>query len=77
MDYKKLIHRLVAMERLEKNYNSDYNGIYSDAANAITDLLARAETAEARAEKAKREKNEAAEFIRENECYWYRFKKEE
>lgn len=50
MDYKKLIHRLIAMERLEKNYNSDYNGIYSDAANAITDLLVRAEEVEARCE---------------------------
>ena len=86
MDYKKLIHRLIATERLEKNYNSDYSGIYSDAANAITDLLARAKAAEARAEKAEREKNEAVESIcmrcsvlpcRKNECYWYRFKKEE
>lgn len=59
MDYKKLIHRLIAMERLEKNYNSDYNGIYSDAATVIADLLARAEAAEARAEKAEREKDKA------------------
>ena len=77
-----------------------FAGTNRKAATAITDLLvenqslrnaangfkARAVSAEARAEKAERERDEAREVIcercrvlpcRGNECYWYRGQKEE
>lgn len=59
MDYKELIARL-------KNAAGGPDGVAMchDAATAITDLLARAEAAEARAEKAERERDAAIEYMR-------------
>lgn len=80
MDYKELI----------ENHDFSSPAKVADwiwnATCAITDLLARAEAAEARAEKAERERDEAVEVIcarcsvlpcRENECYWHRSQNEE
>ena len=80
MDYKELI----------ENHDFSSPAKVADwiwnATCAITDLLARAEAAEARAEKAERERDEVVEVIcthcrvlpcRGNECYWYRSQKEE
>lgn len=85
MDYETLIENLVYWS---KAYHVNPRSRYAlgNAANAITDLLARAEAAEARAEKAERERDEAREVIcarcsvlpcRGNECYWYRGQKKE
>lgn len=62
-NYRKLAKKLIA------NFNADRNGVLQlsselcldckRGANAITDLLARAKAAEARAEKAERERDEA------------------
>lgn len=58
MDYKELIDIL----RDESNPNVlDY---IDDAATAINDLLARAESAKARAEKAEKERNAAVDDLR-------------
>ena len=99
MDYETLIENLVYwIKASHVNPRSRY--ALGKAANAITDLLvenqslrnaangfkARAVSAEARAEKAERERDEAREVIcarcrvlpcRGNECYWYRGQKEE
>lgn len=85
MDYETLIENLVYWSKASHvNPRSRY--ALGKAANAITELLARAEAAEARAEKAERERDEAREVIcarcsvlpcRGNECYWYRGQKEE
>lgn len=63
MDYKALIDRLIKRSKADESGNS-FATICSredlkSAATAITDLLARAEAAEARAEKAESEKHEA------------------
>lgn len=107
MDYETLIENLVFWSKAF-HVNPQARDALEKAAKAITDLLERAEVAEARckafekmvreyqdvivpgyrerAEKDEREKNEAVESIcmrcsvlpcRKNECYWYRFKKEE
>lgn len=61
MDYKKLIDIL----RDESNPNIlDY---IDDAVTAINDLLARAKSVEARAEKAERERNVAIKMLRKIE----------
>jgi hypothetical protein len=61
MDYKKLIDIL----RDESNPNIlDY---IDDAVTAINDLLARAKSVEARAEKAERERNVAIKMLRKTE----------
>ena len=58
MDYETLIETLVYWSKASHvNPRSRY--ALGKAANAITDLLARAEAAEARAEKAERERDEA------------------
>lgn len=85
MDYKTLVENLVFWSKAF-HVNPQARDALEKAANAITELLARAEAAEARAEKAERERDEAVEVIcarcsvlpcRENECYWYRSQKEE
>lgn len=63
MDYKALIDRLIKRSKADESGNS-FATICSredlkSAATAINDLLARVEAAEARAEKAEREKHEA------------------
>ena len=65
MDYKELIGNLKYLEAIAYGYNingevfgmdcSDFEQIMIDSEDAITDLLARAEAAEARAEKAEAE----------------------
>ena len=55
MDYKELIN---ALNRYSAE-NQNHGGVTAQAADAITDLLARAETSEARAEKAERERDAA------------------
>lgn len=57
MDYKELIETLKKPILTEGGYLVDHSR--RDAATAITDLLARAEAAEARTEKAERERNAA------------------
>lgn len=54
MDYKELVGRLRTISDIFKAHTGMENYI-EDAANAITDLLARTETAEARADKAESE----------------------
>ena len=66
MDYKQMIESLSNIEAVAFGYRvngkvcgmdcSDFEQIIVDAVDAITDLLARAESAEARAEKAERER---------------------
>ena len=73
MDYKEL------SKRMRKRYLDNLNGllqkpddVFSDcnkAATAITDLLARAEAAEARTEKAERERDAAVALAHEWEQY--------
>lgn len=59
MDYKELVENL-RNNNVENNCHDCALGYYAfDAATAIIDLLARAEAAEARAEKAESEKHEA------------------
>lgn len=58
MDYKELVGRLKAISDACKGLLNVKSTYMDDAASAITDLLARAETAEARAEKAERERDE-------------------
>lgn len=58
MEYKELITRLRFVSKYEKRreYNEiNVGNVMEQAATAITDLLARAEAAEARAEKAELE----------------------
>lgn len=67
MDYKALIDRLIKRSKADESGNS-FATICSredlkSAATAITDLLARAEASEARAEKAESEKHEAMELL--------------
>ena len=78
MDYKQLIESLNNIETIAFGYSvngkvcgmdcSDFEQIIVDAVEAITDLLAHTKTAEARAEKAEREKNYAIELLR-GVCY--------
>ena len=106
MDYETLIENLVFWSKAF-HVNPQARDALEKAATAITDLLERAEVAEARckafekmvreyrdeivprymgiAENAEMERDEAVEVIcarcsvlpcRENECYWYRSKKE-
>ena len=77
MDIKKLIEQLSARGLNNGSSLGYHSGLYEEAAAAITDLLvenqslrnaandfkARAEAAEARAEKAERERDEAVETI--------------
>lgn len=60
MDYKELIETLKKPILTEGGYLVDHSR--RDAAIAITDLLARAEAAEARAEKAERERDAAVKL---------------
>lgn len=74
MDYKEQIETLKNLEAIAYGYNingevlgmdcSDFEQIMVDAAESITDLLARAEAAEARAEKAERERDAAIQYMR-------------
>ena len=69
MDYKELIENLNQYSAEHQNHG----GISARAADAITDLLARAEAAEARAEKAEREKGAAIHDVFEAasaKCFW-------
>ncbi len=69
MDYKELIETLKNIEAIAYGYNingevlgmdcSEFEQIIVDAFDSITDLLARTEAAEARAEKAERERDAA------------------
>lgn len=90
MDYKELIDRLkneTYWLGSGQPYSHDIHpAICDDAVVAITNLLARAEAAEARAEKAERERDEYLEAIcthcgdfpcREDDCPWWRGQKEE
>lgn len=89
MDYEGLCKDLTDQSKVIGSSGKGWGkfaGTNRKAATAITDLLARAEAAEARVEKAERERDEAREVIcarcsvlpcRGNECYWYRGQKEE
>ena len=55
MDYKELIENLERRGMKNGSSLGEHSGLYEQAAYAITDLLARAEAAEARAKKAERE----------------------
>lgn len=89
MDYEGLCKDLTDQSKVIGSSGKGWGkfaGTNRKAATAITDLLARAEAAGARAEKAERERDEAREVIcarcsvlpcRGNECYWYRGQKEE
>lgn len=83
MDYKSQIKTLKNLEAIAYGYNingevlgmdcSDFEQIMVDAAESITDLLSRAEEAEARAEKAEREKGAAIHDVFEAasaKCFW-------
>lgn len=61
MDYKELI------DILQDESNPNVLDYIDDAVTAINDLLARAESAEARAEKAERERNAAIKMLRKIE----------
>lgn len=73
MDYNELIDQLKNLEAIAYGYNingevlgmdcSDFEQIMVDAAESITDLLARVEASEDRAEKAERERDEAIHDI--------------
>lgn len=62
MDYKKLVDEL---EDYFDIYTDLHPAIFDEAATAITDLLARAEAAEARAEKAERERDAAVKDLKD------------
>lgn len=79
MDYKELIETLKNIEAIAYGYNingevlgmdcSEFEQIIVDAFDSITDLLARTEAAEARAEKAERERDAAVfDLIRAEEA---------
>lgn len=59
MDYKELIENLERRGMKNGSSLGEHSGLYEQAAYAITDLLARSEEAEARAEKAERERDAA------------------
>lgn len=61
MDYKELI------DILQDESNPNVLDYIDDAVTAINDLLARAESEEARAEKAERERNAAIKMLRKIE----------
>ena len=61
MDYKELI------DILQDESNPNVLDYIDDAVTAINDLLARAESAESRAEKAERERDAAIKMLREIE----------
>lgn len=86
MDYKNQIRNLKSSFGLYCIKEPNAADIMIDAAQSITDLLSRAEAAEARAEKAERERDEALEAIcthcldypcRESDCPWWSGQKEE
>lgn len=74
MDYKEQIEALNNLEAIAYGYNIngevlgmdciDFEQTMVDAAESITDLLARAEAAEARAEKAEKKLGAAIKYIR-------------
>lgn len=68
MDYKELIERLITIKDKTYTGKDDY---IEDAATAITELLARAEAAESKAEKAERERDAYKEMIyKERPCFF-------
>lgn len=79
MDYKEQIETLKNLEAIAYGYNingevlgmdcSDFEQIMVDAAESITDLLARAEAAEAGAEKAERERDAAVLIVKKLRVY--------
>lgn len=87
MDYKELIIGMLVISKYEKckEYNEiNVGNVFDQAATAITDLLARAEAAEDRAEKAEKcisEIEEALKFGRYSAAmlriFEYRGQKEE
>lgn len=62
MEYKELVGRLKAISDIFK-FHTGMDNYIEDAATAITDLLARAEAAEARAEKAEKEVDQYKQFL--------------
>lgn len=70
--YKELSENLIFVSKYEKlrEYNEiNFGEVMEMAATAITDLLARAEAAEARAEKAERERDAAVKDLHiANDC---------
>lgn len=66
MDYKELVERLKRRESDMLINHPMTAQACRDAATAITDLLARAEAAEDRAEKAKRERDAAVKDLKED-----------
>lgn len=71
MDYKELASRCLKRSKME--YEDATMIMLECSAKAITDLLARAEAAEARAEKAERERDAAIHDIFEAasaKCFW-------
>lgn len=63
MDYKELIENLERRGMKNGSSLGEHSGLYEQAAYAITDLLARSEEAESRAEKAEKERDAAVKTI--------------
>ena len=57
MEIKRLIAQLRSAAQLEAYYNSEYNGLYNQAADAIEEL-------QAELEQAKEERDVAVEYLR-------------
>lgn len=73
MDYKELAEKLRSAKWTNTGMTDDQS-LEWDASDAITDLLARAEAAKARAKKAKRERDAEVDQLRGNceKCVHYR-----
>ena len=69
MDYKELIEHLERHGPQNPSSYGHHSGLYDEAAAAITDLLARTEAAEARAEKAERERDAAVKDLKKHRKY--------
>ena len=63
MDYKELIENLERRGMKNGSSLGEHSGLYEQAAYAITDLLARSEEAEARAEKAESERDKLFQIL--------------
>ena len=87
MGHEELVEKLKNLEAIAYGYNingevlgmdcSDFEQIMVDAAYSITDLLARAEAAEARAEKAEKQLDSLLEDEEKTPFNPFRVKKEE
>lgn len=63
MDIEKLIKKLQSAAKLEAYYNSEYNGLYNQAATALSTLQAENEKLRAELEQVKRAFDGICEYI--------------